>query len=192
MDTLMRMLSSYDIASPHQGPAVPGVVKREVRRRRPRPNPSHPSSPFGYDGRSKGTGQLPCRHKRRGRPTQPAAFVNSNTRARPGSESQRYHAGSRRYEALGRRDCPPRAKTSTVPSRPRTCTDPIATASMQFERAASKVDPLIRQSVSNSLSAQSWSRFLRQVAKVDSTTRRTIHHEDAQTVHGRVQGEGRA
>ena len=39
---------------------------------------------------------------------------------------------------------------------------------------------------------QSWSRFLRQVAKVDSMTRRTIHHEDAQTVHGRIQGEGRA
>jgi len=39
---------------------------------------------------------------------------------------------------------------------------------------------------------KSWSRFLRRVAKVDSMTRRTIHHEDAQTVHGRVQGEGRA
>jgi hypothetical protein len=39
---------------------------------------------------------------------------------------------------------------------------------------------------------QRWSRFLRQVAKVDSMTRRKIHHEDAQTVHGRVQGEGRA
>jgi hypothetical protein len=39
---------------------------------------------------------------------------------------------------------------------------------------------------------QSWSRFVRQAAKVDSPTRRTIHHEDAQTVHGRVQGEGRA
>jgi uncharacterized protein (TIGR04255 family) len=37
-----------------------------------------------------------------------------------------------------------------------------------------------------------WSRFLRQVAKVDPTTRRMIHHEDAQTVHGRVQGESRA
>ena len=30
---------------------------------------------------------------------------------------------------------------------------------------------------------QSWSRFVRQAAKVDSPTRRTIHHEDAQTVH---------
>jgi len=39
---------------------------------------------------------------------------------------------------------------------------------------------------------KSWSRFVRQAAKVDSPTRRTIHHEDAQTVHGRVQGEGRA
>ena len=29
-------------------------------------------------------------------------------------------------------------------------------------------------------------------AKVDRLTRRTIHHEDAQTVYGRVQGEGRA
>jgi hypothetical protein len=37
-----------------------------------------------------------------------------------------------------------------------------------------------------------WSRFLRQVAKVDSMTRRKIHHEDAKTVHSRVQGEGRA
>jgi hypothetical protein len=37
---------------------------------------------------------------------------------------------------------------------------------------------------------QRWSRFLRQVAKVDSMTRRKIHHEDAKTVHGRVQGEG--
>ncbi len=39
---------------------------------------------------------------------------------------------------------------------------------------------------------QSWSRFLRQPVKVDRMTRRMIHHEDAQTVHGRVQGEGRA
>jgi hypothetical protein len=39
---------------------------------------------------------------------------------------------------------------------------------------------------------QRWSRFLRQVVKVDPMTRRMIHHEDAQTVHGRVQGEGRA
>jgi hypothetical protein len=31
---------------------------------------------------------------------------------------------------------------------------------------------------------KSWSRFLRQGFKVDLTTRRTIHHEDAQTVHG--------
>ena len=37
-----------------------------------------------------------------------------------------------------------------------------------------------------------WSRFLRQAAKVDSPMKRMIHHEDAQTVHGRVQGEGRA
>ena len=37
---------------------------------------------------------------------------------------------------------------------------------------------------------ESWSRFVRQAAKVDSMTRRTIHHENAQTVHGRVQGEG--
>jgi len=29
-----------------------------------------------------------------------------------------------------------------------------------------------------------WSRFLRQGFKVDLTMRRTIHHEDAQTVHG--------
>ena len=37
---------------------------------------------------------------------------------------------------------------------------------------------------------ESWSRFVRQAAKVDSPMRRTIHHEDAQTVHGRVQGKG--
>jgi hypothetical protein len=32
--------------------------------------------------------------------------------------------------------------------------------------------------------AQRWSHFLRQAAKVDSTTQRTIHHEDAETVFG--------
>ena len=37
-----------------------------------------------------------------------------------------------------------------------------------------------------------WSRYLRQVVKVDPTMKRMIHHEDAQTVHGRVQGKGRA
>jgi hypothetical protein len=31
---------------------------------------------------------------------------------------------------------------------------------------------------------QRWGRFLRQGFKVDPTTRRIIHHEDAQTVHG--------
>jgi len=31
---------------------------------------------------------------------------------------------------------------------------------------------------------QRWSPNLRQVAKVDPTMRRTIHHENAQTVHG--------
>jgi hypothetical protein len=29
-----------------------------------------------------------------------------------------------------------------------------------------------------------WSRFLRQVVKVDAMTKRMIHHEDAQTVFG--------
>jgi putative tryptophan/tyrosine transport system substrate-binding protein len=36
-----------------------------------------------------------------------------------------------------------------------------------------------------------WSHFLRQPAKVDSTIQRTIHHEDAETVFGGVQGQGR-
>src|SRR6266496_428615 len=31
---------------------------------------------------------------------------------------------------------------------------------------------------------QRWSHFLRQAAKVDSPMRRTIHHEDAETVFG--------
>jgi hypothetical protein len=38
---------------------------------------------------------------------------------------------------------------------------------------------------------QRWSHFLRQPAKVDSTMQRTIHHEDAETVFGGVQGQGR-
>ena len=29
-----------------------------------------------------------------------------------------------------------------------------------------------------------WSHFLRQPVKVDSTTQRTIHHEDAETIFG--------
>jgi hypothetical protein len=29
-----------------------------------------------------------------------------------------------------------------------------------------------------------WSRFVRQAAKVDLLTKRMIHHEDTQTVHG--------
>jgi hypothetical protein len=29
-----------------------------------------------------------------------------------------------------------------------------------------------------------WSRFVRQAAKVDLMTKRMIHHEDTQTVHG--------
>jgi hypothetical protein len=29
-----------------------------------------------------------------------------------------------------------------------------------------------------------WSQFMRQPAKVDLMTKRTIHHEDTQTVHG--------
>jgi hypothetical protein len=32
--------------------------------------------------------------------------------------------------------------------------------------------------------AERWSRFLRQAAKVDLMTKRTIDHEDTQTVHG--------
>ncbi len=39
---------------------------------------------------------------------------------------------------------------------------------------------------------QRWSHFLRQPVKVDSLMQRTIHHEDAETVFGRVQGQGRA
>ena len=39
---------------------------------------------------------------------------------------------------------------------------------------------------------QRWSHFLRQPAKVDSPMQRTIHHEDAETVFGGVQGQGRA
>jgi hypothetical protein len=31
---------------------------------------------------------------------------------------------------------------------------------------------------------QRWSRFLRQPGKVDLTTQRTIHHEDAETIFG--------
>jgi hypothetical protein len=37
-----------------------------------------------------------------------------------------------------------------------------------------------------------WSRFPRQGPKVDFPMRRTIQHEDTQTVYGRVQGQGRA
>jgi hypothetical protein len=40
-------------------------------------------------------------------------------------------------------------------------------------------------------SGKRWSHFLRQPAKVDSTMQRTIHHEDAETVFGGVQGQGR-
>jgi DNA-binding MltR family transcriptional regulator len=42
-----------------------------------------------------------------------------------------------------------------------------------------------------SVRAKRWSHFLRQPAKVDSTMQRTIHHEDAETVFGGVQGQGR-
>jgi len=35
-----------------------------------------------------------------------------------------------------------------------------------------------------------WSHFVRQRAKVDSPMQRTIHHEDAETVFGGVQGQG--
>ena len=35
-----------------------------------------------------------------------------------------------------------------------------------------------------------WSRFLRQGHKVDHPMKRTIQHEDTQTVYGRVQGQG--
>ena len=31
---------------------------------------------------------------------------------------------------------------------------------------------------------QRWSHFLRQPVKVDLTTQRTIHHEDAETIFG--------
>ena len=37
-----------------------------------------------------------------------------------------------------------------------------------------------------------WCRFLRQGHKVDRPMKRTIQHEDTQTVYGRVQGQGRA
>lgn len=54
-----------------------------------------------------------------------------------------------------------RAKTSTVASRPRTSTGPIAIASGQFDRPASKVAPQIRQSVwSSSFSSSSpWAQI---------------------------------
>jgi hypothetical protein len=35
-----------------------------------------------------------------------------------------------------------------------------------------------------------WTRFLRQGHKVDRPMKRTIQHEDTQTVYGRVQGQG--
>jgi hypothetical protein len=35
-----------------------------------------------------------------------------------------------------------------------------------------------------SILSQRWSHFLRQPVKVDLTTQRTIHHEDAETVFG--------
>lgn len=35
-----------------------------------------------------------------------------------------------------------------------------------------------------------WSRFPRQGHKVDLPMKRTIQHEDTQTVYGRVQGQG--
>ncbi len=38
--------------------------------------------------------------------------------------------------------------------------------------------------LSDELLAERWSRFLRQGVKVDSMTRRIIHHEDAETVFG--------
>ena len=50
---------------------------------------------------------------------------------------------------------PRRAKTSTALSRPRTCTEPIATASRQLDSAALKVVPQIKQSVSSSLFSSS-------------------------------------
>lgn len=42
------------------------------------------------------------------------------------------------------------------------------------------------------LPALRWPRFRRQGHKVDLPTKRTIQHEDTQTVYGRVQGQGRA
>jgi hypothetical protein len=48
--------------------------------------------------------------------------------------------------------------------------------------------PLIGQTL---ILSERWSHFLRQPAKVDSTMQRTIHHEDAETVFGGVQGQGR-
>ena len=48
------------------------------------------------------------------------------------------------------------------------------------------------QTAALAMIGERWSRYLRQVVKVDPTMKRMIHHEDAQTVHGRVQGKGRA
>ena len=45
------------------------------------------------------------------------------------------------------------------------------------------IDGGIRQSVTY-LQRQRWSHFLRQPVKVDSPMKRTIHHEDAETVFG--------
>jgi hypothetical protein len=65
--------------------------------------------------------------------------------------------------------------------------------SLRLKRGAGTAAmPALSATTSSPGHVESWSRLVRQAAKVDLMTRRTIHHEDAQTVHGRVQGEGRA
>jgi hypothetical protein len=42
----------------------------------------------------------------------------------------------------------------------------------------------VREDFDFNIPPQRWSRFLRQPVKVDLTTQRTIHHEDAETIFG--------
>lgn len=43
---------------------------------------------------------------------------------------------------------------------------------------------IIPRQLHHAQTSQRWSRFLRQPVKVDLTTQRTIHHEDAETIFG--------
>jgi hypothetical protein len=70
-----------------------------------------------------------------------------------------------------------------VTSEPAALLAVLKNPAYRFKRIGLEAGPL-SQWLFSALAEVRWSRFLRQAVKVDLMTKRMIHHEDTQAVHG--------